>query len=153
MAVTLTVNGTPYEYPQNGENPGWGEDATAWAQAVTDVLNNLQGPGDILPTSFTIADNVTTFTNITGLAFSTTSVRSFEIEYNVFRNDGTTPIAESGLIHGVYNGTSWDISRDYTGEAGMTFQITNGGQFQYQSSSVGGTYSGTMKFRARTLGQ
>lgn len=153
MAVTLTVNGIPYEYPSNGENPGWGEDATAWAQAVTDVLNNSQGPGDILSTSFTIADNISSFTNVTGLAFSTSLVRSFEIEYNVFRTDGTTPQVEVGLMHGVYNGTSWELSRDYTGEAGMTYEITNAGQFRYKSTSVGGTYSGSMKFRAKTLAQ
>jgi hypothetical protein len=35
MSVTLTVNGTGYTFPSAGENPGWGAQATLWAQAIT----------------------------------------------------------------------------------------------------------------------
>lgn len=34
MAVTLTINGVDYEYPETGD-VDWGPDATDWAQAVT----------------------------------------------------------------------------------------------------------------------
>lgn len=42
MALTLTVNGTGYSYPQTGDE-NWGDQSTLWAQAVT--LGMLQKAG------------------------------------------------------------------------------------------------------------
>jgi hypothetical protein len=151
MARDLTVGTDTFRYPDAGENPGWGEDATEWAQAVTDELADLKGPNDISTTTFTVADNVTTFTDITGFAFDSATSRSFHAEYNVFRTDGSSNIAESGFIYGINDGTDWYISNQYVHSAEMEFSITSSGQMQYKSSSVGGTYSGTMKFNAKTF--
>ena len=51
MAVTLTINNTPFEYPEPGDQAPWGEAATDWAVEVTRVLNSLSGPSDILETT------------------------------------------------------------------------------------------------------
>jgi len=31
MSIVLTVNNTPFEYPEQGEQAPWGEAATGWA--------------------------------------------------------------------------------------------------------------------------
>lgn len=43
MAISLTVNGISYSYPQSGDPPDWGTAATLWAQAVTNGMLQKQG--------------------------------------------------------------------------------------------------------------
>lgn len=147
MARQLTINGTTYNYPDAGENPGWGEDASAWAEAITDAVSNLTGEGDIPTTTAIIADNVAVPTNITGMKFLTPGTKGFTIYYVINRTDGVDSFNEYGLIHGVYTGTDWEISREYIGESEIGLTITSAGQCQYTSSSIGGVYSGTIVFK------
>lgn len=151
MARDLTVLNNTYSYPDAGENPRWGEDATGWAQAVTDALSDIQNPYDLLLTSFDVNDNVSVFTDIPGFTFDSSAVRSFIAEYNVLRSNGTDDFAESGIMQGVYNGTDWVMSVEINNDSEMTYNITSSGQMQYKSSSIGGSYSGVMKFKARTI--
>lgn len=151
MARDLTVLNNTYSYPDAGENPRWGEDATEWAQAVTNSLADIQNPYDILLTSFDVDDNITTFTDIPGFTFDSSAVRSFRAEFNVLRSDGSIDSAEAGIMQGIYNGSDWEITTEKAGEAGMDYNITSAGQMQYKSSSIGGSYSGIMKFKARTI--
>lgn len=162
MSKTLTVNNTPYEYPTPGDEPGWGEDATGWAEEVTDVLNDVLGSDDILETTFTIDNNISTPTNVTGLLFSTATVRAAEIDYSVYRrtDSSTSGNAESGKMTLIYDndaapGSKWSlVTYGIAGNAGVNFTITDAGQVQYESTNITGTnYSGTMKFRAKALGQ
>ena len=44
MAVTLTVNGTGYSFPQTGDS-GWGANVTSWATAVSN--STLQKTGGL----------------------------------------------------------------------------------------------------------
>lgn len=154
MAVNLTVNGTTFAYPENGEEPGWGESATAWAEEVTTVLASVLGTNDIVQTSFNIANNVGAATNITGLVFNTAAVRAAIIEYSLYRVTDSNEVAESGLLNVVYktNAAVWELSQISVGDSQVTFSVTNTGQFQYTSTNLAGTnYSGLMKFRARTV--
>lgn len=162
MPITLIVNNIPYEYPIPGDSPGWGQPATDWAAEVTLVLNDLLGPNDISETIFTIANNVSSFTNINGLSFNTGTVRSAIIDYSIYRTSTANPSgnAESGTINIVYDnlaapGSKWAMSiGNVTGNSGVTFTITDLGQVQYQSTNINATgYSGNIHFRARTLGQ
>ena len=43
MAVTLTINGTGYSFPQTGEAAGWGDNVTNWASAVTTGMLQKSG--------------------------------------------------------------------------------------------------------------
>jgi hypothetical protein len=43
MAVTLTINGNDYSFPQAGEAPGWGAAVTNWATAVTQGMLQKAG--------------------------------------------------------------------------------------------------------------
>ena len=158
MPRTLIVNNTPYQYPTSGDEPGWGGDATGWAVGVTNVLNDIVGPDDILETAFNVANNQSTAANVTGLIFNTASVRAAVIQYAIFRISDSNPSgqAESGEIHIVYdNLAGWSITQgDINGEAGVTFTILPSGQVQYTSTDIGSTnYVGDMKFRARALQQ
>jgi len=155
MAIQLTVNNQIFDYPENGEQPGWGEDATAWAEAVTDLLQTLQGDNDIPLTSFTILDGQTN-QNVTGLVFNLTQVTQFQIEYFIQRN-GTATAVETGIIQGVWDGTNISFSQETTSvdsvatEVGVTFSALTTGQFQYSSSVFPGHTGSTMKFKATTI--
>lgn len=158
MSKQLTVNNTPYDYPTEGDEPGWGGEATGWAEEVTDVLNNLLGPDDILETSFNIANNQSSLANVTGLVFNAGSVRAASVEYSVFRISDSNPSgnAEFGEMHIVYdNNVGWSLSMGgIVGLSGVIFSILPTGQIQYTSSDIGSTnYVGVMKFKAKTLSQ
>lgn len=158
MPKVLIVNNTPYNYPTAGDEPGWGGDATGWSTGVTEVLNDLFGPNDILETAFNIANNQPIASDVTGLAFNTASVRSAVIDYSVIRisTDNPNGNAETGKIHIVYdNLAGWSIGQGgIIGNSGTTFTILSTGQLQYKSTDIGTlNYSGTMKFRAKTLQQ
>ena len=150
MSKSLTVGNETFQYPEEGTKPGWGEEATCWAVAVTNKLATLSGVNDINCTCVVIANNQCSAANIgsgaSALSFPTASVRSFVVSYAVTR--GTT--VETGEMEGVFDGTTWAFSNDITGCAGMSFQITNAGQVQYFSDCG---CAGIIKFRARTIDQ
>ena len=158
MPKTLIINNTPYNYPTSGDEPGWGNDATGWAEGVTNVLSDLLGPNDILETAFNVANNQQVFADITGLIFNAASVRAAEITYSIFRISTTNPSGhtEKGTIQLIYdNNIGWSINQgNIIGSSGVTFQIDPSGQVQYKSTDIGTlNYIGTMKFRAKTLQQ
>lgn len=162
MPIELIVQNTPYEYPVPGDEPGWGQPATDWAAAVTDVLNDLLGPNDIAQTSVTILNNATAFQDIVGLQFNTGSVRAASINYAIYRVSTANPSghAETGLINVVYDnaasaGSKWLIAAGpIVGNSGVTFSMTDTGQVQYKSTDINATgYVGKINFRAKTLGQ
>lgn len=158
MPKQLIVNNTPYNYPSKGDEPGWGGDATGWAEGVTEVLNSIVGPDDILQTSFSVANNRAAPTDIIGLVFNTSSVRSAVVEYSVHRSSSTTSggKTESGLMHLNYNSVDgWSIGMGgIIGDSELVFSITSSGQIQYTSSDIGSVdYVGIMKFKATALQQ
>lgn len=150
MSKTLTVGSETFEYPEQGTSPGWGEEATDWAVAISKTVATLSGPNDINTTTFSIADNQSCAQNVgtgaSALTFSIAAVRAFTVDYSIIRGAN----AEVGQLNGVYNGSSWALSNDLTGDAGMAFQITAAGQVQYFSDTKG---TGTMVYRARTIDQ
>lgn len=158
MSKQLIVNNTPYDYPTAGDEPGWGGQATGWAEGVTEVLSNLLGPNDILETSFNIANNQTTAADVTGLVFNAGSVRSAVVEYAVYRISDVNPSgnAETGEMHVLYdNNVGWSLGiGGVVGNSGLVFSITPAGQIQYTSTDIDPTnYVGLIKFKARALQQ
>lgn len=148
----LVIQGNVYNYPDPGEDPGWGSDATDWAQAVTDVLNTLVSASDILETSFTVQDDVSSYSNIDGLRFDSALVRAANISYSINRNGSN----QSGTLHLNYNtsgsiGNKWTLQENRSGDVGITFSVTDTGQIQYISTNSG--FSGQIKFAAKTLSQ
>lgn len=148
----LTIQGSTFDYPDAGEEPGWGEDATAWAEAVTDVINFLVNPGDILETSFTLLDNTAVAANVVGMRFDSSIVRAANVNYSINRNGAN----QSGTLHLNYNssaapGSKWTLQENTSGDVGVVFSVTDLGQVQYTTSSTG--FNGAIKFTARTLSQ
>lgn len=160
MPITLTVNNIPYEYPVPGDSPGWGQPATDWAAQVTQALNDLQGATDIPQKTFTVQNNVTTFTDIAGLAFNTGLVRAGFVNFSIYRTSTSNPSgnAEAGNMILVYDnlaasGSKWNVIVNFDGNSGLTFNVTDAGQVQYKSSDLGTGHSGNMHFQAKTLNQ
>jgi len=157
LPKTLTVNNTPYEYPTAGDEPGWGPEASGWAEEVTNVLNNILGSDDILETSFNIANNQSSAADITGLVFNSATVRSAVVEYAVHRVSDSNPSgnSETGEMHVIYDGSSWSLSvGGVVGNSNVNFSITGAGQVQYTSNDIGSiNYVGIIKFKARAISQ
>lgn len=158
MSRTLIINSVPYEIPDAGDPPGWGGDTTNWMTAVTDAINSLVGSADILPTSFTIANNQITASDVTGLIFDGGSVRSSIVTYNIYRISDLNPEgnAESGTLTVLYDSNAsnpWTMTQgDVDGYSGVNLNITNSGQIQYTSTDIGTVnYSGIMTFYAKSI--
>lgn len=155
MAKILTVLGTPYVYPEQGTNPTWGDDASEWAEAVTDALGLVIGPNDIAVATVSIEDNQTSLVAVPQLLIPPLAGRRFRVTYTSARTDGVDGninIAEAGTITGQVVDGDWLISyvKD-VGDAGLEFDITSSGQVQYKSSSVGGDYTGSITYKAEVI--
>lgn len=156
MSIPLVVNNTTFNYPEPGEDSGWGEDATGFAVEVAEVLGSLLSTGDILLSTFNVANNVSVFTDVNGLAFTAGLVRSVNVQYSIYRISTGSPSgnAEQGTLSIVYDnnagaGNKWLLSQTAVGDAGIIFDITDLGQFQYKSSDIGAPgYNGVLKFKA-----
>jgi hypothetical protein len=160
MSRPLIVNNKTFNYPDPGEDVGWGQNASDWASEVTEVLNTILAPGDILATAFDINDNTTVPTNIQGLAFDSSLARSAKIVYSVYRTSTNTPSgnAETGEMDIIYdNGapvnTKWKMTQNKNGDAGIVFSINDLGQFTYTTTQIdlgAGGYVGILKFSAKS---
>ena len=156
MSKSLTIGSETFLYPEQGTKPGWSEESTDWAVAVTNKLATLSGVNDINTTCVAVANNQCAAANIgsgaSALSFPTSSVRAFVVSYAVTRTDPCCAVTvESGEMEGVYNGTAWSFNHSHIGCAGMCFNITPAGQVQYLSDATKG--AGTIKFRARSIDQ
>ena len=163
MSKELTVGNQAFQYPIDGTKPGWGEEATGWAEAMTDAMATVFGPNDIPTTIVAIANNINNLTlgaggpldvgaGPTSLSFPPSSVRSFLVTYAVTRDDELSQpdsiIVESGEMEANYNGSEWNFFHSHLGDAGVDFSITPSGQIQYYSNDFG---HGTIIFRAKTV--
>ncbi len=154
MAITVTISGTTYSLPQQGESPPWGDELSDLLQALISVANNTSGTGDILLTSFNLANNVASPTNVTGMTFDTSTVRSAIIQYSIYRSTNSNETSECGNMYVTYSSTAgtWELAQNYAGSSGVIFTITNAGQIQYVSSNLSGTgYVGKLKFLAKAF--
>lgn len=108
-----------------------------WVSAAT-VLSFLN-PEMILP----LLNNVGA-TAIAGLQFSGSVVRSFKVDFTIFRSAvGGQTRAQRVTIIGVYTGSGWQYSQGESTEtdAGVTFTVDSGGQLYYATDDNGGAYS------------
>jgi hypothetical protein len=155
LARELTVNGDVYNYPENRDSPGWGEEATAWAEAVTDVLAEVSGTGDILQTTAVLGNSGTA--DVTGFLFDPSVIRGAVCEYSIYRKTDTSAEerVEVGTIFVTYKTVAgtFEITVVGSGGSGITLSITGAGQIQYTVNEIlaGANYVGTIKFRARSL--
>lgn len=110
---------------------------------------------DLTKVTTTIANNQSSAASVTGFVIDGSRFRSFTARYWVYRTTASNEIVESGTISGAYKTTanSWQISiGNISGEAGVDFTMTSGGQLQYTSSNLAGaSYSGNIKWQILDL--
>lgn len=155
MSIPVTIQGSSYNIPEQGQSAPWGSDLTSLLQAMVTVLNDVVGPADILTTSFTIANNQSSVANVTGLVFDNTEVRSAIVSYSISRSTTTTEYSECGQLMLTRNSSAgtWEMARYAVGDAGVVFSVTNAGQVQYTSSNMssGTGYASKLKFNAKAF--
>lgn len=147
MPKLLTVGNEEFEFPLEGESPGYGSEITDWAEAVTIALETVQKPNDI-PTTSEISLNPDIVLNvpapIPGFSFSTAEVIAIESKY-LFKRSYTyidpltslpvnAVIMEVGFIEGYFDGSNWGMTTRTTGDAGVLVTINPAGQMLYQST-------------------
>lgn len=129
------------------------DSSTAAIRKVTrvDLVGNPGSDGDIPETSFSMANNVTVAADVTGLAFASATVRSFEALVSV-EIDALANLYEVFKLHGIQKDSQFDMSVESTGDnSQVVFSITSAGQVQYTSGDISGFLVGDIKFRAITL--
>jgi hypothetical protein len=102
-------------------------------------------------TPFTLTNNQSSAADVTGLLFDPIGTKAFFLDYFIYRSTGSSGVAQSGQLRGVYNSftSTWLMSDDYSGEnAGITFSILSSGQIQYTSTDIVGSTS-TLKYAPR----
>lgn len=103
--------------------------------------------GSPAKTTYTIANNQTSFTNVTGLLFSSTNEVLVRSLARLKRTTSTKNLVEAIELYAIFDGTDWKL--EYFGrhtDAQVEFNITSGGQIQYTSSNLSGTgYVGNLE--------
>lgn len=156
MSKNLILRDEVIPYPDEGDS-NYGENATFWAEEVSDILGNVSGPGDIATTEVTLTgtdDGTHINGTITGLAFDTAYVQRIEVTGFITRsyNDGLTATqVESFSIKGAYNLDKLNVSVDFSGDdSELEFTVT-GGQFGFKYLKIANTDSVQIKFKATAI--
>lgn len=130
---------------------------SSWWNSIRTAIGAMLGYGiTYSSTPFTIADNQSSYADITGLVFDKDSYQAVKVWYTIFRTDATTPRREVGFFWLMYDSTNgWTLSRTSEIPGSMdalniadSLAVTSAGQVQYKSDSMGGTYQGFMQWKA-----
>jgi len=88
--------------------------------------------------------------NITNFNFS--NVNYFTAIVSIIKNTSTSSLCSGFDIRGIQLVSGWEItSNDIGDETGIHFNITNSGQIQYTSNSIGNWLSTTIKFKTTSI--
>ena len=157
MSKRLIVREEIFEYPDTGDI-NYGEEATGWAEEITDVATEISGPGDIPTTEIVLSGTISgdfVTGNVTGLNFDTAFVQRIEVEGFITRTylDATPTKVESFVIQGAYNSSIFNITTEYSGEDTEIEFDTTGGQitFSYFKPSGDQTNQVIVKYRAKAI--
>jgi hypothetical protein len=157
MSVAISIQGTTINIPSSGESPNWSPAIIEAFQAIAQALTQVVGAFDISPQTYIMTSNSNTNVDIPNLSFPTSTVRGAFIKYTVYRNTTLTTVVEAGTIYVEYNpsasvGQKWSITREYVGDAKVTFNITDVGQVQFSSTALtGSTHNGIISYSAQAL--
>lgn len=125
-------------------------DSTQLYQALLGLSQNYQ------EIDFLIANNQTSFANITGMVLDKTDFKSAMISFDAYRKDATpTEKSSWGRLYAIYKPVldTWslhgpELIGDSDDDIGLEFDITSAGQVRYKSSNyTGGSYAGTLRFK------
>lgn len=157
---TITILGTPVNFPNTGRSPVWSETVIQFAELVEEALSGLTSTGDIAKQAFILnsSHNSASDVVLTGLSFNVATVRAAFVRYAVYR-EVTQPnsASESGEITLIYNANNpvnqkWQPMQERVGDASISFTVDDNGQFTFTTTSIGtGTHSGFILFTAQAL--
>jgi len=157
MSIPITIGGIIINFPSSGQSPNWAPAVIQFAQAVESVLSGISGQFDIAPQIYVMSSNANSNVDIPNLSFPTTNVRGAFIKYAVFRQTDSNTVSETGNIIINYNpdnpvSNKWNITRDYDGDALVTFSVTDVGQVQFSSALLAGSnHQGGITYSAQAL--
>ena len=144
----LIVKGQSFNYPDPGREPGWGEDATEWAKAITEALSEVLSGGDIIKAQATLNTDTTVPDSVNNLAFVSTQTRQADVMYVIKRGS----LQENGKMTITFENSSWLVTREFSGDdTGAVFTVSPTGQVLYTLNNTP-ALNATMYFRAITLG-
>ena len=132
----------------------------SWFNTLRTKLIGFFGEGAIEQTEQIINNNEGTPTNITALVFDGASYSGVDIDYEIYREDANPEYRlEKGTLSLYYKNSTWFL--DYGSTAGedsgvsLTIATVAGvGTVKYTSDNMaGGSYTGTINFKARTFQQ
>lgn len=150
MGTPLTINNNVYDFPTPGEEPGWGNDATEWAKAITDALASLV-PAGTLNEAQSAIDNNQINQEVSGLLFSFLLTKTATVLYRLERDTASmSPLVEQGYLYILYDNGVWLMSREISAgtPTGVQLDIDSSGQVRYTSTNlVGAGYTGFIKFK------
>ncbi len=167
MSISVTIGNTIINFPDSASDPNWAAPVIEFVQAVEDSLTSVVGPFDISPrimnidsfdvvTDQPVSDTVVPL-NFPTAVFPANGVRSAVINYNVYRNSTTATVTEAGTINIVYNpaaSPTWNIQREYVGEANITFSIDGTGQVKFTTTTITGlNHVGRLGYQAKAYEQ
>jgi len=157
MSVPINIQGTIVNFPSSGQSPNYAPAVIQFAQLVAAALAFSVGAFDIPPQTFVMSSNVNNNVSLPNLSFPTTQVQGAIIGYSVFRSTSSVVATETGNIIVNFNssfpvGQKWEISRDYIGNASITFNITDTGQIQFSTTLLAGTgHQGKVTYQAKAI--
>jgi hypothetical protein len=135
-------------------------DASWWNTIRQYLINYFDEyfSGGIVEAQFAIADNQSTYANITDLIIDKDEIVSFDLEYTILRTDGTETRRERGTLYAHVIEGFWSYSREIkNGTAALGDSIEDSlivsastGQVQYKSDNMGGTYLGSIRYKVLT---
>lgn len=100
----------------------------------------------IIAKSFTLADNQSSATDITGATVIETGGKSFDFVYSIFV-DATTDLIEEGSVHFSYDGTQWDQFRRYRHDDSQVIFSIVAGQLKYTTPAYTGYTDATLTYQ------
>jgi hypothetical protein len=162
----VTIGTTVINFPSSGTDANWAIAVDLFATEVANQLASIASPFDVSPRVEILIDDPNTNLVVPGCLFPHTSVRSFSLNYAIYRTNGTglgtTSLAEEGTVSGVYNNSTslWYLEHQFsgdrqptTGAAYHTFDMS-GDELTLSTVAIGGSYDSVnskLSYSAKTV--
>lgn len=159
------IGTTVINFPTSGTDANWGIAVEQFADSVAKELAGLASPFDVSPRVVTLNNDANSNLPVPGCLFPSTSVRSFSLNYAIYRTNGTgvgtTTLAEEGTVSGVFNTNTalWHLQHDFSGDrqgngqAYHTFDMT-GNELTITTVAIDGSYDSVnskLSYSAKTI--
>lgn len=158
MSVKLIVGNEEFDYPETGDI-NFGEEATGWAKAMTEIASEVRNQGDLPSTEIALSGTASggfVTGDVPNLQFNTAYVQSIDVTGFIRRQytpaSGKPDQVERFRIEGVYNGSELLIDTKFVGDDTRITFDTDGGQitFSYELDDPNDTLQVIVKYVAKT---